>query len=40
MKVLEDEQQVKELQKNHGEWTDVMRQVSCIIKMRWVTLHN
>ncbi|XP_070207241.1 E3 ubiquitin-protein ligase MIB2-like isoform X2 [Littorina saxatilis] len=26
VKIVEDEQQVKELQKNHGEWTDVMRQ--------------
>ena len=31
VKILEDEHQVRELQKNHGEWTDVMRQVSSTV---------
>ena len=31
VKILEDEHQVQELQKNHGEWTDIMRQVSSTV---------
>ena len=31
VKILEDEHQVRELQKNHGEWTDIMRQVCSMI---------